>query len=64
MSAPVKKNKTYYYFMTYPEPPKKSVLIIMIKIMKAIQRKGMAFAVVAEDQPVYALLVEIKNEHP
>ena len=50
--------------MTYPEPPKKSVLHdVMMKITKAIQRKDMPFAVVVGDQPVYTLLVEIKNEH-
>ena len=36
----------------------------MLKINKAILRKGMPFAVVVGDQPVYTLLVEIKNEHP
>jgi len=51
--------------MTYPELPKKSVFNdVMMKITKAIQRKDMPFAVVVGDQPVYTLLVEIKNEHP
>ena len=51
--------------MTYPEPPKKPVLSdVMLKIKGAIQRKSMPFAVVVGDQPVYTLLVEIKNEHP
>ena len=51
--------------MTYPDPPKKPVLNdIMMKIVKAIQRKNMPFAVVVGDQPVYTLLVEVKNEHP
>ena len=60
----MEKSKAYY-FMTYHEPPKKSVLNdIMIKITKVIQTKGMSFAVVVGDQPVYKLLVEIKNEHP
>ena len=64
ISAPVEKSKAYY-FMTYPEPPKKPVLNdVMMKIKKAIQRKSMPFAVVVGDQPVYTLLVEIKNEHP
>ena len=64
ISAPVEKSKAYY-FMTYPEPPKKPVLSdVMMKIKKAIQRKSMPFAVVVCDQPVYTLLVEIKNEHP
>ena len=35
----------------------------MMKKTKAIQRKDMPFAVVVGDQPVYTLLVEIKNEH-
>jgi len=51
--------------MTYPEPPKKPVFNdVMMKINEAILRKGMPFAVVVGDQPVYTLLVEIKNEHP
>ena len=64
ISAPVEQSKAYY-FMTYPEPPKKPVLSdVMLKIKGAIQRKSMPFAVVVGDQPVYTLLVEIKNEHP
>jgi len=58
ISAPLEKSKAYY-FMTYPEPPKKSVLHdVMMKITKAIQRKDMPFAVVVGDQPVYTLLVK------
>jgi len=34
----------------------------MMKITKAIQREGIPFAVVVGDQPVYTLLVEIKNK--
>ena len=57
----MEKSKAYY-FMTYPEPPKKPVLSdVMMKIKKAIQRKSMPFAVVVGDQPVYT---QIKNEHP
>ncbi|XP_028404399.1 uncharacterized protein LOC114527028 [Dendronephthya gigantea] len=60
----VEKSKPYY-FMTYPDPPKKSVLNdVMIKVNNAIGVKNMPFAVVVGDQPVYTLLVEIKSEHP
>ena len=63
LAAPVKKSKPYY-FMTYPDPPKKSVLNdVMVKVNSAIERKNMPFAVVVGDQPVYSLLVEIKSEH-
>ncbi len=61
ISDPVEWCKAYY-FMTYPEPPKKPVLNdVMLKVM---ERKHMPFAVVVGDQPVYTLLVEIKSEHP
>ena len=54
-----------YFFMTYPDPPKKSVLNdVLVKAKSAIERKQMPFAVVVGDQPVYTLLVEIKSEHP
>ena len=58
----MEKSKAYY-FMTYPEPPKKPVNSdVMMKIKKAIQRKAcMPFGVVVGDQPVYT---QIKNEHP
>jgi len=64
ISDPVKRCKAYY-FMTYPEPPKKPVLNdVMLKVKGAMERKRMPFAVVVGDQPVYTLLVEIKSEHP
>ena len=64
ISPPVEKCKAYY-FMTYPEPPKKPVLNdIMLKVKQAMEKKRMLFAVVVGDQPVYSLLVEIKSEHP
>ena len=64
MSSSVEKSKPYY-FMTYPDPPKKSVLNdVLNKAKCAIERKNMPFAVVVGDQPVYTLLVEIKSEHP
>ena len=50
ISALVEKSKAYY-FVIYPEPPKKSVLNdVMMKMIKAK----------AGNQPVYTLLVEIK----
>ncbi|MES9882370.1 MAG: hypothetical protein ABW185_15975 [Sedimenticola sp.] len=64
LSSPVEQSKAYY-FMTYPDPPKKSVLNdVMLKVKAAIARKRMPFAVVVGDQPVYTLLLEIKSEHP
>ena len=61
ISAPIERSKAYY-FMTYPEPPKKPVLNdVMLKVKKSIQTKRMPFAVVVGDQPVYTLL---ENEHP
>ena len=64
LADPIEKSKPYY-FMTYPDPPKKSVLNdVMVKVNSAIAKKSMPFAVVVGDQPVYTLLVEIKSEHP
>ena len=64
ISATVERSKAYY-FMAYPDPPKKTVLNdVMLKVTGAIERKHMPFAVVVGDQPVYTLLVEIKSEHP
>ena len=64
ISTPTEKSKAYY-FMTYPDPPKKSVLNdVMLKVTNAVEKKLMPFAVVVGDQPVYTLLVKIKNEHP
>ena len=62
--APTEKSKAYY-FMTYPDPSKKSVLNdVMLKVTNAVKKKHMPFAVIVGDQPVYTLLVKIKNEHP
>ena len=63
ISAPVEKSKAYY-FMTYPSHPGSLSLMMSDENKRAIQRKSMPFAVVVGDQPVYTLLVEIKNEHP
>ena len=64
ISPPVAKSKVYY-FMTYPEPPNKSILNdVMLKVYKAVEKKHRRFAVVVGDQPVYKLPAYIKNNYP
>ena len=49
ISVPVERSKAYY-FMTYPDPPKKSIINdVMVKVKNAIERKSMPFAVVVAD---------------
>ena len=51
--------------MTYPDPPSKTILYdVMRKLPRAIDDKKMPFAIIVGDHPVYALLLELKNENP
>ena len=56
---------TAYYFLTFPKPPQKSVVHEVICRMVAIaELKSMPFIQLVDDQPVYTLIVQLKNENP
>ncbi len=56
---------TAYYFLTFPKPPQKSVVHeVMCRMVAAAEQKAMPFIQLVGDQPVYALIVQVKNEHP
>lgn len=60
----VEKSKPYY-FLTFPKPPHKSVVHeVMCRMVAAAEKKRMPFLVLVGDQPVYALMVQLKNENP
>jgi hypothetical protein len=57
------KSKAYYY-LTLPKPPDKSTLIeVMLRVERVREMKRMPFVVLVGDQPVYALITQIKNEN-
>ena len=54
-----------YYFLTFPQPPNKSVVHeVMCRMVAAAEMKSMPFIQVVGDQPVYALIVQLKYENP
>jgi len=54
-----------YYFLTFPSPPYKSVVHeVMERMVAAATTKNMPFIQLVGDQPVYALIVQIRYEHP
>lgn len=56
---------TAYYFLTFPKPPQKSVVHeVMCRMVTAAECKSMPFIQLVGDQPVYALIVQLKNENP
>ena len=56
---------TAYYFLTFPKPPHKSVVHeVMCRMVAAAECKSMPFIQLVGDQPVYALIVQLKNENP
>lgn len=56
---------TAYYFLTFPKPPQKSVVHeVMCRMVAAAEHKSMPFIQLVGDQPVYALIVQLKNENP
>ena len=58
---------TAYYFLTFPKPPQKSVVHVhevMCRMIAAAEHISMPFIRLVGDQPVYALIVELKNEKP
>lgn len=61
---PMDKNEAYY-FKTLPQPPSKSVVHeVMCQCAEACEYKTMPFIQLVGDQPVYALILEVKNENP
>ena len=53
-----------YYFLTFPKPPHKTVLnAVLEKAAAAANLKNMPFIQVVGDQPVYALMVQLKYEN-
>ena len=53
-----------YYFLTFPKPPQKSVVHeVMCRMVAAAEAKAMPFIQLVGDQPVYALMVQLKNEN-
>ena len=58
------KNQAYYYF-THTQPPNKTVVNEMMKrTAEAAEYKSMPFVQLVGDQPVYALILELKLENP
>lgn len=54
-----------YFDVTLPTPPNKSTVYdIMERCRKTAEYKSMPFIQLVGDQPVYALILEIKNENP
>ena len=54
-----------YYFLTFPEPPKKSVVYeVILRVNKIISHKNLLFVHLVGDQPVYTLMVLLRNENP
>jgi hypothetical protein len=60
----VTKSKAHYY-LTLPQPPNKSVIHeVMSRLVTVAQQKNMPFIQLVGDLPVYALIVQLKNENP
>jgi hypothetical protein len=58
------KSKAYYY-LTLPKPPYKSVVHeVMCRVVDVAKKKSMPFVQLVGDQPVYTLIVQLKNENP
>ena len=63
LTKPLTKHKTYYH-VTLPNQPKKGVVYdITQRCKQAAEEKSMPFIQLIGDQPVYALIVEVKNEN-
>ena len=58
------KKSSAHYFLTFPKPPQKSVVHeVMCRMVAATEAKSMPFIQLVGDQPVYALMVQLKNEN-
>ena len=57
------KSKPYYY-LTLPKPPKKSVVYdVICRVATVAKTKSMSFVLLVGDQPMYALIVQLKYEN-
>ena len=62
LETEVSKSKPYYW-LTFPKPPHKSVTHeIMMRLLQVIGKKNLPFVLLTGDQPVYTLIVQIRNE--
>ena len=53
-----------YYLLTFPKRPHKLIIYeIMPRVLKVIDEKNMPFVLLTGDQPVYTLIVQIRNEN-
>ena len=60
----LEKHKAYFN-VTLPIPPNKmTVCDVMERCRKAAEFKSMPFVQLVDDQPVYALILAIKNKNP
>ena len=60
----LEKHKVYFD-VTLPTPPNKTTVYdVMLRCRKAAEFKSMPFVQIVGDQPVYALILDIKNENP
>ena len=58
----VMKSKPYYW-LTFPKPPHKSVVHeVMTRLLNVIETKNFPFVLLTGDQPVYTLIVQLRNE--
>ena len=63
MSDEVTKSKPFYW-LRFPKPPHKSVTHeIMTRLLNIIEEKNIPFVLLTGDQPVYTLIVQLKNEN-
>ena len=63
LHRPVMKSKPYY-FLTFPKPPKKSVTHeVMMRLLDVVEEKNMPFIQLVGDQPVYTIIVQLRNEN-
>jgi hypothetical protein len=64
LADPLEKNEAYYH-ITFPKPPSKSVVNeVMSRCVTAALHKNMPFIQLVGDQPVYAIMFELKAENP
>ena len=64
INEPLPKYKAYFH-VTLPDPPKKDVIYnVMVRCEQAVTYKNMPCIQLVGDQPVYALINEVKYENP
>ena len=54
-----------HYYLSLPKPPHKSAINeVMMRLVEIIKNKNMPFLLLTGDQPVYTIIVQLKNEQP